>query len=190
MGRRLTPGRYAAALTVLEHLERWLRKGEKMARPKVRVREATEADVASVVELSSALFQEDGGQRDPWMNLDWPKQEGAAYYSGHISGEDSLCLLAEVGDRVVGFLTGYVRGWSNLRPIRLAELESMFVTEEYRGGGIGAQLVREFVEWCRGKRVEGISVTAYWAKEGALRFYRRLGFEPRNVTLEWGEDAV
>ncbi len=24
------------------------------------------------------------------------------------------------------------------------------------------------------------------ANEGAVRFYRRLGFEPRNVTLEWG----
>jgi hypothetical protein len=89
-----------------------------MAGSKVWIREAPKADVACVVALSSALFQEDGGERDPWMNRDRPKQEGAAYYSGHIAGEDSLCLLAEVGDRVVEFLTGYVRGWSNLRPIR------------------------------------------------------------------------
>ncbi len=160
-----------------------------MANSRVRVRAATEADVEAIVELSSMLFQEDGGRRDPWMNVDWPRQEGAEYYLGHIAGEDSVCLLAEAGGRAVGFLTGYVREWSSLRPVELAELESMFVMPAYRDEGIGQDLVNEFVAWCRGKGAKRVSVTAYWANEGARRFYRRLGFEPRNVTLEWGIES-
>jgi GNAT superfamily N-acetyltransferase len=152
----------------------------------VQIRMATAVDIEAVVRLGSMLFQEDGGQRDPWMNVDWPRQEGARYYLGHTAGEESLCPLAEVEDRVVGFLTGYVREWSSLRPVRLAELESMFVVGAHRGKGIGQELVREFVPWCRVKGVKRIAVTAYAANEAAVRFYQRLGFEPRTVTLERG----
>jgi ribosomal protein S18 acetylase RimI-like enzyme len=160
-----------------------------MTHSSVRVRAATEVDLEAIVELSSMLFHEDGGQRDPWMKVDWPKQEGAEYYLGHIRGEDSACLLAEAGVSAVGFLTGYLREWSSLRPVELAELASMFVLPAYRGRGIGQVLVDEFVAWCRDRGVERISVTAFSTNDGALRFYRRLGFEPRQVTLEWGIDT-
>ena len=42
----------------------------------VSIRRADEKDVSEIVELSYALFQEDAGQRDPWMNLNWPREEG------------------------------------------------------------------------------------------------------------------
>ncbi len=67
-----------------------------------RIRRATETDVPVLVELSSALFQEDAGQRDPLMNLDWPREEGEAYYAGMIAGHCSVCIVAELCGNVVG----------------------------------------------------------------------------------------
>jgi len=122
------------------------------------------------------------------MNLNWPREEGADYYSGIISGENSVCLLAEVEGHAVGFLTGYVRETSSLRSVRLAELESMFVAGAFRGQEVGAELVGKFPEWCRARGVERVTVTAYWANENAVRFYKRLGFELGSVTLELGLD--
>ncbi|RME83448.1 MAG: GNAT family N-acetyltransferase, partial [Caldilineae bacterium] len=47
----------------------------------ITIRRADEKDVPIIVELNYALFQEDAGQRDPFMNLNWPREEGHQYFS-------------------------------------------------------------------------------------------------------------
>jgi len=154
--------------------------GEKV----ILVRKATQKEIQAVVDLSIALFREDAGQRDPFMNLNWPRQEGKEYYTGMALGEDSVCLIAEVDGAVVGFLTGYTSKPDSLRPVQLAELESMFVEREFRGQQVGTRLATGFLAWCQEKGAQRVSVTAYASNVRAVEFYRRLGFEPRNVTLE------
>jgi ribosomal protein S18 acetylase RimI-like enzyme len=150
------------------------------------IRRAVEEDVSVIVEFNYALFQEDARQRDPFMNLNWPREEGHEYFSKLLKSEKSLGLLAEVDGQVVGYLIGYMMRSSTLRPVRLAELESMYVREEYRSRGIGQQLVERFLEWARGQGGERVSVTAYAANERAIAFYRKLGFAPKSLTLELG----
>ena len=156
----------------------------------IQIRKANLADIDAIVELSANLFMEDAGQHDPFMDLDWPLKEGKGYYSGIITGANSLCLVADAGDQLVGFLTGYIRRDSSMRPVRMAELESMFVDQAYRKQAVGARLAKNFLEWCRSKGARRVSVTAYWANEGAIAFYKRLGFEPRELTLELGITSV
>jgi hypothetical protein len=57
---------------------RWLalKGGVEVKGAEVRVRRAGLDDVADIVGLSSALFREDAGQRDPFTNLSWPEEEG------------------------------------------------------------------------------------------------------------------
>jgi ribosomal protein S18 acetylase RimI-like enzyme len=156
----------------------------------IHIRKATLADIDVIVELSAALFLEDAGQRDPFMDLEWPHKEGRQYYSGIVTGANSLCLVSEVDAKLVGFLTGYIRRDSNMRPVRVAELESMFVSQAYRKLSAGQRLAKGFLDWCRGKGARRVSVTAYWANEGAIGFYKSLGFEPRELTLEVGIDPA
>ncbi len=152
----------------------------------VTIRRAGEADVSAIVELNYALFQEDARQRDPFMNLNWPREEGHEYFSKLLKSEKSLGLLAEADGEAIGYLIGYMRRSSSLRPVKLAELESMYVQEEYRGQGIGQQLVERFLEWVREQGGERVSVTAYAANERAIAFYRKMGFTPKSLTLELG----
>ena len=49
-----------------------------------------------------------------------------------------------------------------------------------------AELANQFLKWAREKGAERVSVTAYAANERAIAFYERLGFEPRNLSLEMG----
>ncbi len=137
--------------------------------PEVRVRRAGEGDVPEVVGLSAALFREDAGQRDPSMNLDWPAEEGRGYFAGL---------------EAVGYLAGRLRDADTLRPVGVAELESMYVREGSRDSGVGARLVEEFLGWARERGAERASVTAYAANERAIRFYERLGFAARSLSLE------
>ena len=120
------------------------------------------------------------------MNLNWPREGGNEHFSRLVSGAHSVCLLAEMDGETVGYLVGYAMDATNLRPVKRAELESMFVREEFRGQGVGAALANEFMNWSKKEGAQRISVTAYAANEKAIEFYKGLGFEPRNLSLELG----
>ncbi len=150
----------------------------------VLVRPARRRDLEAIVELNHSLFQEDSGSRDPYTNADWPRQEGADYFSQHITENDSLVLMAESEEEPIGYLVGYLRRSYSVRPVRLAELESMFVARNARSCGIGQQLVEAFLLWSHEREAQRVSVTAFASNEGAIRFYKRCGFEPHSVALE------
>jgi GNAT superfamily N-acetyltransferase len=124
-----------------------LEGGVEVAEAEVWIRRAGLGDVAGIAKLSSALFREDAGQRDPFTNLNWPEEEGWGYFAGLVAGDRSLCLLAEFAGETVGYLAGRVGERTTLRPVEVAELESMYVLEEYRGQAVGARLVDEFLGW-------------------------------------------
>lgn len=157
-----------------------------MNHKKVKIRKAEQSDVEAIVGFSYALFQEDAGQRDPSMNLEWAKENGAAYFSELIASDKNIGLLALVEDNVIGYLVGRVREATSLSLIKKADLESMFVEEQYRGQGVGAQLAQMFLKWAIEQGVEQITVTAYAANERAIAFYQGLGFKPKNLTLALG----
>jgi hypothetical protein len=47
-----------------------------MTSKEVVIRKGEIADLNHLVALNYALFQEDAGQRDPLMNLNWPRAQG------------------------------------------------------------------------------------------------------------------
>jgi GNAT superfamily N-acetyltransferase len=150
----------------------------------VRIRTAGRRDLDEVVALSAALFAEDAGQRDPHTDLDWPRREGHEYFGGLLSGPTTRCWLAEVDGAVAGSLIGRIKRESTVRPVRVAELESMYVRPEYRSAGVGAALVAGFFEWARRRGAKLAEVTAYAANDKALAFYARNGFVAKSIQLE------
>ncbi|GAA1812224.1 GNAT family N-acetyltransferase [Planosporangium flavigriseum] len=150
----------------------------------VTIRTAGRRDLDDVVALAAELFAEDAGQRDPHTDLDWPRRAGHEYYGGLLTGPITRCWLAEVDGTTVGYLLGRIKRECTVRPVRVAELECMYVRPEYRSAGVGAALVAEFVEWARGRGAKVAAVTAYAANDRALAFYARSGFTPSTVHLE------
>lgn len=157
-----------------------------MTDAEVRIRTAEPEDVPVIVSLSDALFREDAGSRDPTMNLQWTVQEGRGYFADLLADDAAACWLAEhvVGGEAVGYLAGRLGEADSLRTVRVATLESMYVRREFRGRGAGSRLVERFLSWAREQEARRASVTAYAANEGAVRFYEREGFSPKNLTLD------
>lgn len=58
---------------------------------------------------------------------------------------------------------------------RSADLQSVFLRPEHRGGGLGQRLVRAAIELARAEGAEHLTVHA---TPDAAAFYRRFGFEP------------
>jgi GNAT superfamily N-acetyltransferase len=150
----------------------------------IRLRAAQGRDIEAIVGMNHALFQEDSGTRDPFTNQERARQEGADYFSSHVTSDRSLVLVAESGGEPVGYLIGYLRHPQSVRPVTIAELESMFVAQGERSRGVGLQLIDAFVPWSQNRDVARMSVTAFASNDAAIRFYERCGFEPHTVALE------
>ena len=149
---------------------------------------ATPDCVPQVVASVAALFSEDGGQRDQHMDIQWPERDGTAYYIAAAKNPKYLCLVAREGagrrSPAIGHLIGRITGHNELRPEAVqATLESMRVDPAHRQQGVGALLVAHFLQWADTERANEASVTAYAANETAIRFYRRCGFAPFELTL-------
>lgn len=138
---------------------------------------ATLESVPQLVASATALFVEDGGKRDPHMDVTWPVREGHAYYTDLLRRKDSLCLLAfSAAGAAIGHLIGHIRRADPLRPKAVVGvLESMRVDPAHRGTGTGTKLAEEFFGWAREAGANQVSVTAYAGNEVAIRFYRGRG---------------
>lgn len=136
--------------------------------------------------MSGALFREDAESRDASTNLSWPEEEGLEYFSALVLDGNCVILVAESGGEVVGYLAGRLKEGDSLRPVNVAELESMYVREGFRSGGVGASLAAEFLRWAEAGDPGRVSVTAYAANKRAISFYENLGFRPIRLSLEMG----
>ncbi|GIH77376.1 hypothetical protein Plo01_38050 [Planobispora longispora] len=150
----------------------------------VVVRRAQARDLDGVVACSAALFAEDAGARDPALNVNWPREYGAAKFAEAVDDPGRLVLVADDGERIIGHLTGSVSGPTPMRPVVVATLGSIYVRPPYRGQKIGARLVEEFRAWARGHGAQYAGVTAYAGNEGASRFFERNGFVMHAVVRE------
>ena len=149
----------------------------------VRIVKAVHNDIPALLACAQALVASDAGVYDAAAtNTDWAITAGRSYCETILNNDDNIALLAK-DDKVRGHLVGRLSGPGSVHPIRVAELESIYVYPEHRGRGTGQQLVEEFLAWAAGKGADRASVTAYAANEGAQRLYRRYGFEPKSVVL-------
>ena len=96
-----------------------------------------------------------------------------------------MTLLAEDGDKAVGFLIGLIQkpAPGAARSTVMAQLNNIFVREESRGQKIGEQLADEFKRLCRTEQVEQLNVTVNSQNESAIAFYNRIGFAPSRMLM-------
>lgn len=109
----------------------------------------------------------------------WRQRQGQ--YRGWLGGEEEAGLLiAERGERAVGyaFLTAGPGAATWDLGDRVAELETLAVHADERGGGVGAALVEAGRRWARERGAGTLAVGLAHTNEGARRFYEREGFTP------------
>jgi ribosomal protein S18 acetylase RimI-like enzyme len=152
----------------------------------VEIRRATPEDLETLQELDAKLFKREHDNYDKLLNLEWTRsEEGAAYFRKMLGNEEDRCFIAFADGKAVGFVVGGRKKASLYRNVRhQAELDSIFVIEEYQSKGVGKMLTERFLSWCKEKGFEKVRVDAYPGNKRALEFYRKHGFEDHLVRLE------
>lgn len=150
----------------------------------MEIRKATIEDLASIQKLNNSLFELEYENFDDTLKKGWPfDKKGKEYFEYMINNE--VFFVAQDKEKIVGYLAG-----SNCEQISyitetFAELDNMCIDNNYRKSGIGTLLINKFKEYCKGKNIQNIKVTASAKNDKAIQFYTKNGFEDYNVTLKY-----
>ena len=90
-----------------------------------------------------------------------------------IDDEETVCPVAVVDDKVVGFAESYVVG----RRERVGEIDWLHVHPEHRGSGIGSALLERVESELRSADVDRIEARVLVANEAGTAFYESEGYE-------------
>ncbi len=133
-------------------------------------------DVAALAELLAILFAQEAD-----FAADRARQERALRL---IIGnpETGAIFIVRNGSVAVGMV-------SLLFTVSTSEggpacwLEDMVLHPDWRGGGLGTRLLQHAIDWARARGFTRISLLTDKTNEGAIRFYRRQGFEESAMTV-------
>ncbi len=135
-----------------------------MAKAKFRLRSIAEGDIPRLVEIEKKIT---GAET---MTPLEHSIHNYVYY-----GDPDLCLVAEVGKRVVGFLIGEVRPWE-FGHEEVGWLKAVGIDPEYQGRGIGKALGDAVLKALKDKGVHRVRTLVEWDSGDLITYFRSLGF--------------
>ena len=122
--------------------------------------QATQADAERIFSMSKALIDqyEDIASIDYDKVLQWVRRK----------------IEAQIGEYQRVMMDGSLAGYVHFHPDgERMELDDLYILPEYRGQGIGTAVV----EKCCAETEKPVYLYVFRRNEGAVRLYRRLGFE-------------
>ncbi|UCD72172.1 MAG: ribosomal protein S18-alanine N-acetyltransferase [Syntrophobacterales bacterium] len=137
----------------------------------------TEIDLRDVITIESLSFS------IPWNEAMF-KSELSLDYSHNFTLRLSVNGTGDV-------LLGYICFWVFHGE---AHLLNIAVQPDYRRMGLGTQLMRFFIDFCRSKKVETITLDVRSSNDPAIEMYRKVGFRKVGLRPHYyadnGEDAL
>jgi ribosomal-protein-alanine N-acetyltransferase len=144
---------------------------------RIRISEITEADLRDVLTIEGLSFSA------PW-NEEMFKSELSFDFFHSFAAKLNLNGTGDV-------LVGYICFWLFYGE---AHLLNIAVKPEYRRMGLGAHLVRFFVDFCRAKKAKTLTLDVRSSNHPAIKMYRKMGFRKEGMRLRYyadnGEDAL
>lgn len=95
----------------------------------------------------------------------------------NIDREEIKITVAQRDGRYIGYCISKIREGRG-------ELESLHVSGESKGMGVGKSLSDEHIRWLKGRGCTSIKVRVAYENDDAISFYRKLGFYPNTLDLQ------
>lgn len=140
---------------------------------KMQIRDAIQADIRSIISLCQA------GAVVPnrYKTIDLADPSYSAAFHKIDADPNHRLVVVEIDDQVVGTLhITFIPGLMDAGRSR-GLLENVHIREDYRGQGIGQEMIEWAIEECRRADCHMVQLTSNKLRTDAHRFYRRLGFD-------------
>ena len=144
------------------------------------VRSARETDIDSIFRLwvESMKFHE---ELDPLIfgYISEKSNHAKRFISEQFKKESSIILVAEKGERVIGYLLGEVRERLPFQRLQITGyIWDIVVTAGERKRGIGSRLLEKAFQFFKDRDLDTVMLNVSEKNRSALRFYEKHGFEP------------
>ena len=103
------------------------------------------------------------------------------YFEDLIKNE--YVIIAIEDENIIGYLAGTINEKCSYELLQYGEINNMLVDNNYRGSGIGKQLINCFKEYCKSKNINNLKVVASAKNLNAIEFYKKQGFKNFDITL-------
>lgn len=141
----------------------------------VAIREAVPADAEQIIDLVQKMSAEPDvdialAPDEPYHTIE-AEQTILAEFA---ASENSIYLVAEAGDRIIGFIN--CKGGKR-KATRHVTLLSISLDEAWRNQGVGSRLMAHAVVWARNTgSVHRIELLVFARNEMAIHLYQKFGF--------------
>lgn len=100
----------------------------------------------------------------------------SGFYEDMISNDSNILLVAEIDNKIIGYLFGYIVDNGNTYLDKVSKLDALYITKEYRKNKIATKLINEFKSWSLKNGVKYIEVEVLNANTKAVNLYKKEGF--------------
>lgn len=147
----------------------------------IRFREATTADVPSLLSLEQNIIESERPY-DRFL-----KNKDVTYYDipELITDPDSHLLVVESEKRIIG------SGYAQIRPSRSIHrydsycyLGFIYLEPEHRGKAIGRTIIEKLKDWGLHKGISHFQLNVYAENKAAIRAYEKAGYNKVSVLME------
>ena len=151
----------------------------------INIRPASESDLVALGRFGAALMRQHHAS-DPrrFILTDRPEDGYGRFLVSQLANPDSLVLVAERGNEILGYLFAGIEptSWRDLRG-PCGFIHDVYVHDSARRQGIGQGLVRGAIEWAHSR---GRAQVVLWSKSGnddAQRLFAKLGFRQTMIEM-------
>jgi ribosomal protein S18 acetylase RimI-like enzyme len=134
----------------------------------LRIREMTIDDFSEVFHIGEENFTAEYSQS---LYRTWDEYE----ITTHFNSDNELCLVAEAGDSILGFVLGTTVTKHN-SPWKYGYLVWVGVRKDTQQGGVGSALFKEIKRRMKEQGVRMIIIDTSADNQPAIRFFQKQGF--------------
>lgn len=145
----------------------------------VVVRKAELKDTKDANNLLTLLIR-DEKQYDPSINENCVISR---FYEDMISNDSNILLVAEIDNKIIGYLYGYIVDNGNTYLDKVSKLDALYIIKEYRKNKIATKLINEFKSWSLKNGVKYIELQVLNDNTSAVNLYKKEGFRSFKSTL-------
>lgn len=147
-------------------------------------------DPGTRMQIVRLKYDETGIIRPLWEKLNALHEQRSTHFKNHFHSftfeqrcrqleqkDHTAFFVAREGKALAGYCIASVNG-------KQGEIDSIYLIEEYRGLGVGEQLIAAGESWLRSKGVSKISVAVIEGNESSFGFYTRKEYRHRFTIFE------
>ena len=104
-----------------------------------------------------------------------------------LSNSNNIYLIAELENEIVGICFSQIKEISNnkiMKNRKILHIENICVDENHQKKGIGKKLYKQIVQLAKEKNIDNIELMVWGFNENAIKFYKNLGMNIKNLKFE------